>query len=239
MRQVRTCIIVPVVPVPPPVVIKDWDRDSGIYMDGWCTRYLPTCIIVPVVPVPPPVVIKDWDRDSGIYMDGWSARYVPVVLSLSSLSVARRHYGLGQRQRHLHGRQMRQVRTCIILTLDPCDFDTGSDPRIRNTDLRIRIFSSVAEKMVKKLLFFLHFFYFLKVQLYQSSKIKSQVKNSRNQSFFYCFACWWIMEGSVSRRPKETYESYGSGSGSTTLSRIEVPMISAEFHEFTVCHEEK
>jgi hypothetical protein len=25
---------VPAVPVPPPVVIKDWDRDSGIYMDG-------------------------------------------------------------------------------------------------------------------------------------------------------------------------------------------------------------
>jgi hypothetical protein len=59
-----------------------------------------TCIIVPVVPVPPPVVIKDWNRDSGIY----------------------------------NGRLLRQVRTCIILTLDPCDFDTVPDPRIRTSD---------------------------------------------------------------------------------------------------------
>jgi hypothetical protein len=55
---------------------------------------------------------------------------------------------------------MRQVRTCIILTLDPCDFGTVPDPRIRNSDLRIRIriFSSVAVKMLTKNSCFFHVF---------------------------------------------------------------------------------
>ncbi len=76
-------------------------------------------------------------------------------------------------------------------------FGTDPDPRIRTTDLWIRIrihillFSSVAIKMSTKNKFLSKFFayYLLKVHLNQSSKMKNHKKlqNSRNRVFSYFF----------------------------------------------------
>jgi hypothetical protein len=63
-----------------------------------------------------------------------------------------------------------KVSTSVV---DPLHFGTDPDPWIHTNDLQIRIlhFSSVADKMPKKVFFA---FYFLKVHFNQSSKIKCQ-----------------------------------------------------------------
>jgi hypothetical protein len=80
--------------------------------------------------------------------------------------------------------------------VDSCFFATDPDPRIRITDLRIRIrlllFSSMADNMPTKISFFQIFFayYFSKVHLHQSSKIKvKKAKNGRKYKsrFFFIF----------------------------------------------------
>ncbi len=69
------------------------------------------------------------------------------------------------------------------------------DPRLSTTDLLIRIrillFSSVADKQPTKNMFFAY--YFLKVHLHQSSKIKSQKKLQKEEIkvFLTFFACSW------------------------------------------------
>ncbi len=99
------------------------------------------------------------------------------------------------------------------IVVDPWHFATDPDPRIRSTDLRIRIrirvlfFSTVDDKMPTAFLL-ITFWRYIYIS-FQFSYIKTQkdVKNSRNQGFSYFFCL--LMEGS------------GSGSsktfGSTTL----------------------
>jgi hypothetical protein len=101
--------------------------------------------------------------------------------------------------------------------VDPWHFGMDQSPvsRIPVTDLRIRIrlFSSVAFKMPTKISFFLSFFayYFLKVHLHQSPKIKKS--NSRSQGFSYFF----LRDNKRGDPDPGGPRTYGSGSWSTTL----------------------
>ncbi len=78
--------------------------------------------------------------------------------------------------------------------------------------IRILLFSSLTFKMPAKNLFFNTIFntifsayYFLKLNLHHFTKIKSQKEflNSKNRGFSYYFCM--IIEGSGSRRPKNTW----------------------------------
>ncbi len=89
--------------------------------------------------------------------------------------------------------------------MDPWHFDIDPDPRIRTTDLRIRIrillFSSVADKMPQKMYFFPKFFaYYLLFKgtgvhllRFHRYKIKNMSQNSIKQGFSYFFCL--LMEG--------------------------------------------
>jgi hypothetical protein len=105
-------------------------------------------------------------------------------------------------------------------------FRMDPDPRIRSSDLRIRIriilCSSVADKQPTKGKFFSKFFCLLhfEVHLHQSSKIKSQKKLQKSKikvfSSFFCL----LMEGSGSVQSNVGSGSGRSktyGSGSTTM----------------------
>jgi hypothetical protein len=99
-------------------------------------------------------------------------------------------------------------------------FGTDSDPRIRITNLRIRIrillFSSVADKKLtkKKFIFFIAYC-FLKVHLYQSSYIKTQKRSHKlvKSRFFLTFL---LVDGGIRNRTN----SDGSGSGRPKNIRI-------------------
>ncbi len=100
--------------------------------------------------------------------------------------------------------------------MDQWHFGTG----IRNTDLRIRIrflpFSSVADKQPTKNKFLKSFFayYFSKVHLHQSSKIKSQreLKKEEIKVFLTFFGLLEVSES--------VQNNYGTESGRSKNTRI-------------------
>ncbi len=108
------------------------------------------------------------------------------------------------------------------------DPDADPDPGIFTLDLRIRIriwiqlFSPVTSKMPTKNKFFLICFsyYFLQVNLHQSSKDEKSVKShytAEIKVFIYFFVCWLLMEESESG---SVQINYGSGSMRPKNKRI-------------------
>jgi hypothetical protein len=99
-------------------------------------------------------------------------------------------------------------------------------PRIRTTDLRIRIplFSSVADKMPTKKKFSKSFVahYFFKVHFYQSSKIKSVERNHKKyKSRFFLLICLLVEESGSGSRPLSVQIMTDPGGPKTSATLLE------------------
>ncbi len=110
---------------------------------------------------------------------------------------------------------------------DPWHFGTDPDPWIRTFVLRIQIqillFSLVTSKMLKNKFFFSFVLHITtSVGTFTSVFKLKKSQNSRNQGFYWFFACWRkkIITDPDPRSQKTypTYWSYGSGSGTLRKS---------------------